>query len=106
MYVLQTILEVVAKYKSKLKSLEGEVKFIVKQEEEEKEMRLSEMELNKARNLVEHKEEIMSRPVRTWIKPGGKRKAAGEVEAIAPVGKKAKKEQLKKKLYKKPETVR
>ena len=100
------LLEVVTKYKSKLKSLEGEVKSILRQEEEEKEVRLSEMELNKARNLVEHREEIMSRPARTWIKPGSKRKAAGgAVEAIAPAGKKAKRELLKKKLYKKPETV-
>lgn len=30
-------------------------------------LRVSEMELNKAQNLIEHKQEIFSRPARTWI---------------------------------------
>ena len=30
-------------------------------------MRVSEMEMNKARNLIEHEEEILSRPARVWF---------------------------------------
>ena len=30
-------------------------------------LRVSEMELNKAQNLIDHKQEIFSRPPRTWI---------------------------------------
>ncbi len=97
--------EVISKYKRKIKRLEGEIKSILKQEAEEKEMRLSEMELSKAQNMVVHKEEIMSRPARTWIKPGSKRKPEIGTEVSAPLGKRAKREQIKKKMYKKPETV-
>ena len=96
----------IARYRDKLKSLDTQVKSILKQEVEEKEMRLSEMELSKAHNLMEHKDEIMSRPARTWIKAGQKRKVSETgAAAAAPLGKKAKKELIKKKLYKKPETV-
>ena len=30
-------------------------------------LRVSEMELNKAQNMIEHQQEIFSRPARTWI---------------------------------------
>lgn len=30
-------------------------------------LRISEMEMNKARNLIEHEEEIFSRPPRVWF---------------------------------------
>ena len=30
-------------------------------------LRLSEMEMNKARNMLEHEKEIFSRPPRTWL---------------------------------------
>lgn len=83
--------------------MEGEIKAILKQEEEEKQLRLSEMEINKARNLVEHEAEILSRPARTWIQ-GGKRGAGQTVPH--PPSKKAKKEEIKKKTFKKAETVR
>ena len=91
------------KYRDKVRELEGEVKAILKQEEEEKQLRLSEMEVNKARNLVEHEAEIFSRPARTWIQKTGKR-GAGQ-DAAQPLSKKAKKEEIKKRTFKKAETV-
>lgn len=81
------------------------MKCILKQEEEEKQMRLSEMEINKAQNLMEHKDEILSRPARTWIKPGAKRKAPSGPDDSLPLSKKAKKEKIKKRTHKKPVTV-
>lgn len=84
--------------------LEDEVKAILKQEEEEKQMRLSEMEVNKAHNLIEHEEEIFSRPARTWMQKGRKRGAVGQ-EVPHPLSKKAKREEIKKRLFKKAETV-
>ena len=30
-------------------------------------LRISEMEVSKARNMIEHEREIFSRPARTWI---------------------------------------
>ncbi len=91
------------KYRDKIRQLEGEVKAILKQEEEEKQLRLSEMEVNKARNLVEHETEIFSRPARTWIQGTGKR-GVGQ-EAPQPLSKRAKREEIKKKTFKKAETV-
>ena len=53
------------------------MKSILKQEEEEKQLRLSEMEVNKARNMVEHEAEIFSWLARTWIQ-GATAAAAGK----------------------------
>lgn len=55
------------KYRAKIRSLDTEIKQILKREEEEKELRLTEMAINKASNLIEHRDEIISRPARTWI---------------------------------------
>ena len=99
------------KYRGKIRSLEAEIKQILKQEEEEKQLRLTEMEINKATNLIEHRDEIMSRPARTWIKTTGKKRAApgdheavgeerGDITAAMP-SKKAKREDIKKRLEKK-----
>ena len=86
----------VVKFRDKIRSLEGEMKSILKQEEEEKELRVSEMQVNKARNMIEHEQEIFSRPARTWIQASNQKSATSE-------GNKAAKKEKKKK---KPETVR
>ncbi|KXJ25263.1 probable ATP-dependent RNA helicase DDX27 [Exaiptasia diaphana] len=59
--------EVIEKYSSKVEALEADIKDILKQENEEKEMRISEMEMNKAKNLLDHEKEIYSRPARVWF---------------------------------------
>ena len=86
-------LEVIAKYRDRIRHLEPEVRSILKQEEEEKQLRVSEMEVNKARNMIEHEQEIFSRPAKTWIQPSNQKPA--------PEGKKAPKKEKRKK----PETV-
>ena len=102
------------KYRGKIRSLEAEIKQILKQEEEEKQLRLTEMEINKATNLIEHRDEIMSRPARTWIKKTGQKRAApgdggdrgeeaGDLSAGVP-SKKAKREKIKKGLAKRKNT--
>lgn len=95
------------KYRDKIRRLGGEMKAILKQEEEERQLRLSDMEVNKARNLVEHQAEILSRPARTWIQEGGGTRGKRGVgqDVAAPASKKAKKEENKKKMSKKAETV-
>ena len=96
------------KYRDKIRQVEGDVRSILKQEEEEKQLRLSEMEVNKARNMVEHKAEIFSRPARTWIQ--GATAAAGKrgagLDGPRPPSKKSKREEIKKKTFKKAVTVR
>ena len=98
------------KYRGKIRSLEAEIKQILKQEEEEKQLRLTEMEINKATNLIEHRDEIRSRPARTWIKaasngtkrPAPEDRTAGVCEANI-LSKQAKREEIKKGLAEKKE---
>lgn len=111
MHTLSTFTDVIVKYRGKIRALEAEIKHILKQEEEERQLRLTEMEINKASNLIEHRDEIMSRPARTWIKKTGKKRAApgdsgdgveerGDLTGGMP-SKKAKREEIKKRLAKK-----
>lgn len=109
-----SFIEVIVKYRGKVRSLEAEIKQILKQEEEEKQLRLTEMEINKASNLIEHRDEIMSRPARSWIKTTGTKRAApdgvgesgeerGDLTAGVP-SKKTKREEIKKALAKRKST--
>ncbi|EDV25554.1 uncharacterized protein TRIADDRAFT_23405, partial [Trichoplax adhaerens] len=59
--------EIITKYKRKIQKIQADIKDILKAEEEEKAFRVSEMEVNKAKNLIIHEEEIHSRPKRTFI---------------------------------------
>ncbi|OBZ78997.1 ATP-dependent RNA helicase DRS1 [Grifola frondosa] len=69
--------EVVAKWVEKVDSLKQEVSEILQEEKEEKHLRQAEMELKKGQNMIEHEEEIYSRPARTWFQTG-KEKAKAE----------------------------
>jgi ATP-dependent RNA helicase DDX27 len=51
----------------KLEKLEEEVKGVLKEEEEERVMRIAEMEVRKGENVIKYQDEIMSRPKRTWF---------------------------------------
>ncbi|CAB3991516.1 Hypothetical predicted protein, partial [Paramuricea clavata] len=46
---------------------EEDIQEILKQEREDKELRITEMEANKARNMIIHRDEIQSRPPRVWF---------------------------------------
>ncbi|OCH96178.1 DEAD-domain-containing protein [Obba rivulosa] len=69
--------EALAKWSEKLASLKQEISEILQEEKEEKQLRQAEMELKKGQNLIEHEEEIYSRPARTWFQTG-KEKAKAE----------------------------
>eukprot|EP00611_Tribonema_gayanum_P019524 TRINITY_DN3398_c0_g1_i1.p1 TRINITY_DN3398_c0_g1~~TRINITY_DN3398_c0_g1_i1.p1 ORF type:complete len:426 (-),score=147.73 TRINITY_DN3398_c0_g1_i1:22-1248(-) len=58
---------VIDHYRSKIDMLEDEVAAIMREEKLEKEMRLAEMEADKAQNMIVHQDEITSRPAREWI---------------------------------------
>jgi ATP-dependent RNA helicase DDX27 len=78
--------EAVSKWSQKLNDLKDEIAGILQEEKEEKQvsqvvliplgiggvdsllqLRTAEMELKKGQNLIEHEEEIHSRPARTWF---------------------------------------
>ncbi|TKY84733.1 hypothetical protein EX895_005813 [Sporisorium graminicola] len=78
-----------------LEELKPEVDAVLREEKEEKALRIAEMELKKGENMAAHADEIFSRPKRTWFQTGAdKDKAAlvGKVqyEATMEAGKKGK----------------
>ena len=50
-----------------LNNLETEVEAVLKEEKEEKAMRIAEMEVRKGENVMKYQDEIMARPKRTWF---------------------------------------
>lgn len=71
-------------WQSKLESFERDVIQILKSEREEKELRKAEMEAQKATNMIDHRDEIFSRPARTWFQTNAeKRTVASEAKKAA-----------------------
>ncbi|KAJ1501112.1 nucleolar DEAD-box protein required for synthesis of 60S ribosomal subunit [Coelomomyces lativittatus] len=60
--------EVLQKYARKLEKAKTKVPALLEEEKKEKQLNLLEMQLKKADNMIQHKEEIMSRPKRVWFK--------------------------------------
>ncbi|TIB28979.1 hypothetical protein E3P86_03766 [Wallemia ichthyophaga] len=58
--ILRSVAELVA-------GLDGQIDDVLKLEKEERAMRVAEMELVKSKNMIEHQDEIMARPARTWF---------------------------------------
>ena len=56
----------VTKYKDRISAMEKDIDMIELQEKEEKEMRSTENQMNKAKNILEHKQTEMSEK-RTWF---------------------------------------
>ncbi|BGP12480.1 hypothetical protein JCM10213_006952 [Rhodosporidiobolus nylandii] len=89
--------DVVAAVSKQLKALEGEVKEVMREEREEKEIRRGNMELQKASNMLEHEAEIKARPARTWFQSQSEKNAAknlGKAEHNAKFPEKGKKRGL------------
>lgn len=85
--------EVVSEFALKLKDLKEEVDQVLQEEAEEKALRQVEMQVEKGGNLLKHRDEIMSRPKRTWFanekeKQAHKDMAKAEYEAKMEVDKK------------------
>ena len=75
---------------SQLEDLEAEIDEILKEEREEKQMQVTESELQRGENLIRHSSEIMARPRRTWFESEKEKrdnKAKGKIELNGPGGK-------------------
>lgn len=59
--------DVLPKWVKRVEALRDEVATILQEEKEEKQIRQAEMELKKGQNMIEHQDEIFSRPARTWF---------------------------------------
>ncbi|XP_063674407.1 probable ATP-dependent RNA helicase DDX27 [Bolinopsis microptera] len=60
--------EIISKYVQTCLLLKDTVSQFLKQEGEDKAMRIANMELNKAQNMIKHEDEIFSRPARHFMK--------------------------------------
>ena len=58
---------VIDQWSAQIVALEGEIKQVMNDEFVEIKIRKVEKEMNRAQNLVTHKDEIMARPARTWF---------------------------------------
>ncbi|KAK9333532.1 P-loop containing nucleoside triphosphate hydrolase protein [Lipomyces starkeyi] len=66
--------DTVNKIAKSIESKEGMVEDVLKEEKEEKQLAIAEMELRKGENMVKHWDEIQSRPKRTWFDDNTKKK--------------------------------
>lgn len=71
----------IKKYARLIESFRPDIKAIITEEHQEKMLRIAEMEANKARNLMVHNEEIMSRPAKTWFQTEREKQAVKERSA-------------------------
>ena len=70
--------EVIDNWEKKLKGLEDDVEEILKEEKEEKLLANTDMEVRRKENIVDHRDEIMSKPRRTWFESETEKKRAKE----------------------------
>lgn len=70
--------ESVAYWVERIAELEAEVEEVLQGEHEDRALRIAEMEANKAANVLEHSEEIYSRPARSWFQTSQEKEAAAK----------------------------
>ncbi|KAJ2956604.1 hypothetical protein NQZ79_g7560 [Umbelopsis isabellina] len=75
--------DLIVKYKTKLEAITEQVKDVMKQEKEDKAIRQAEMELKKSENMLNHANEIYSRPARTWFQNDKDKKKSKDVGKTA-----------------------
>lgn len=78
--------EAVQAMAKKLDELKEEISAVLAEEREEKLLRQADMELRKGQNMVEHHDEIFSRPARTWFQSEKEKAAAKEAGKTAHQG--------------------
>ncbi|XP_071785381.1 probable ATP-dependent RNA helicase DDX27 [Asterias amurensis] len=88
--------DVIQKYRDKIISMEDDIEEVMRLEEEEKEMRITELQMHKANAMLEHQREIFSRPKRTWFQTHKERTIEREHLTLNPEKIKKSKKKAKK----------
>ena len=78
--------ESVSEWRTRIEGWAGAVADVLAAEREERELRIADMEANKAGNLMEHRDEIAARPARTWFQSERAKNAVKEQSAAAASG--------------------
>lgn len=79
----QVPVEETERWMEKLRGLEDEIDEVLKEEKEERALSITERDLKRGVNLIEHEDEIKSRPKRTWFESEKEKKAERERGAAA-----------------------
>lgn len=76
--------KVVDRFQQQLSKHEKDMEVIFSQEQEERIIRKAEMDAEKAQNMLDHSDEIFSRPKRTWFQDWrAKQESAKRAKAVA-----------------------
>lgn len=67
-----------AAWAHRVSALEDEIEAVLKEEKHERSLTQAERDIRKGENLVEHRDEIMARPKRTWFESEAQKQAAKE----------------------------
>jgi len=70
--------EAIEQCREKVEMIESDIQNILQEEQEEKHLRIAEMEATKASNIIKYEEEINSRPKRTWFQSEREKKILKE----------------------------
>ncbi|KAL6555448.1 DEAD-box ATP-dependent RNA helicase 28 [Orobanche gracilis] len=81
----------IIKWSQIIEQMEGRISVILQEEREEMEIRKAEMEAKKVENMILHKDEIYSRPKRTWFTTEKEKKFVAKASKEALVNKKGSK---------------
>lgn len=71
--------QIIEQWSRRIEQLEPDILTIFKEESMERKIRSAEKEVTRAHNLVQHKEEIFSRPARTWFQSEKAKKDAKQL---------------------------
>jgi ATP-dependent RNA helicase DDX27 len=78
--------DVVSACSKSLSDINEDVLAILHEEKEEKLVQRAEMELRKGQNMIEHENEIFSRPARVWFQSGKAKEASqSKYPSISPI---------------------
>jgi ATP-dependent RNA helicase DDX27 len=79
----QVPVEETDRWMKKIKDLEGEIEEVLAEEKEERAMSITERDLKRGENLIQHEDEIKARPRRTWFESEKDKMAEREKGAAA-----------------------
>jgi ATP-dependent RNA helicase DDX27 len=79
----QVPVEETDRWMKKIKDLEGEIEEVLAEEKEERAMSITERDLKRGENLIQHEDEIKARPRRTWFESEKDKMAEREKGATA-----------------------
>jgi ATP-dependent RNA helicase DDX27 len=70
--------DAIAEWKERIEEMQDDIDAIGEEEKVEKELRVADMEAEKATNMMQHRDEIMNRPKKTWFQTNQEKRETRE----------------------------